>query len=266
VTATIRSPWRAVPIVLVVVLLGCSSDDDPTGSAGGSAPPESSSAPAGSPSVATTVPPIPTVAPGVSLTVGPTFVTVPDTGVPGLDSDDAFCAAWSEFGGSWQVMVQAAFAGTHPVGRLEVIAAPVVTEAYEAVFAAWPPELESERDVVAEAYFGAFQRRGEAALAALAEAGADDDAMAELATAWRQALAGYDPTTASLPLDLRDDVAALVDTATGGFEDARVPLVDDPSMVITVETPLTDSFLATACPDQGWIVGQDVVGDASSET
>jgi hypothetical protein len=34
-------------------------------------------------------------------------------------------------------------------------------------------------------------------------------------------------------------------------------------MVITVETPLTDAFLATACPDQGWIVGQDVGDDGA---
>jgi hypothetical protein len=31
-------------------------------------------------------------------------------------------------------------------------------------------------------------------------------------------------------------------------------------MVITAETPATDDFLVTACPDQGSIFGGDVIG------
>ena len=49
----------------------------------------------------------------------------------------------------------------------------------------------------------------------------------------------------------------------GAFGEQRVALQADPSMVITAETPLTDQFLATACPDQGWIVGQDVGDDGA---
>jgi hypothetical protein len=45
--------------------------------------------------VTTSLTPIPTLPPDVSITAGPTFETVPETGVPGLDSDDRFCAAWS---------------------------------------------------------------------------------------------------------------------------------------------------------------------------
>jgi hypothetical protein len=29
-------------------------------------------------------------------------------------------------------------------------------------------------------------------------------------------------------------------------------------MVVSASTPLTDEFLADACPDEGWIVGQDI--------
>ena len=92
--------------------------------------------------------------------MAPPTAAVVDTGVPGLDSGDAFCAAWSRFGGSWQLLVQVGAAGD-PVqlARLEVIASTVVQGAYGDVFAAWPAELESEREVVADAYFGAFQRR-----------------------------------------------------------------------------------------------------------
>ena len=49
------------------------------------------------------------------------------------------------------------------------------------------------------------------------------------------------------------------DEAGAAFAAARVPLTADPSMVITAETPLTDEYLATACPDQGSITGSDVV-------
>jgi hypothetical protein len=189
---------------------------------------------------------------------------VPQTGVPGLDSDDRFCAAWSEFGGSWQVLVQSAFEGdAAEVGRLELIAAPLVTAAYDELFEAWPAVLASEREVVADAYFGAFQRRSLDALAALKGAGATDDELGRLGQTWRDGLVGYDPNVGGVAVTLGDDLEGLVATAADSFAAARVPFGDDPSMVITAETPLTDQFLATACPDQGWIVGQDVVEDAA---
>jgi hypothetical protein len=183
--------------------------------------------------------------------------------VPGLDSADAFCAAWSRFGGSWQLLVQAGAAGDPGhVARLEVIAATVVGDAYEAVFAAWPAELESERDVVADAYFGAFQRRSADAAAALAAAGASAADVAALAQVWNTTLEQYDPAT-TIAVDVPAELAPVVDRAAVLFTEQRVPLQQDPSMVITAATPLTDAFLATACPDQGWIVGQDVVEDAA---
>ena len=51
-------------------------------------------------------------------------------------------------------------------------------------------------------------------------------------------------------------------SAARGVDLRTLSATSDPSMVITAETPLTDAFLATACPDEGWIVGQDVVEDA----
>lgn len=235
-----------------LTLAGCDDDTDTA--------PEAANEDAGA---ATTVPPIPTVPDDVVITAGPTFATVPDTGVPGLESADAFCAAWSRFGGSWQLMiVQSAFTGdSAAVSRLEVVASPLVTESYGALFDAWPVTLESERDVVADAYFGAFQRRSEAALEALIDAGAADADLEALAARWQEALAGYDPVNVELDVALDPDLADLVDTAAATFAAARPPIADDPSMVITAETPATDSFLATACPDQGWISGADVVGD-----
>jgi hypothetical protein len=192
----------------------------------------------------------------------PPTAPVEATGVPGLDSDDAFCAAWSRFGGTWQVVLAAAaFGGSEQAGRLEVIAAPVVTDAYDEIFAVWPDELAGEETVVADDYFGAFQRRSVEALAALQRAGADAAALATLADAWTGALGERDPANPVIEVAVPDSVAGLVDTAAADFAAQRTAIADDPSMVITASTPLTDEFLAGACPDQGTIAGGDVISE-----
>jgi len=258
----------AVTLTALVVLGGaCSGDDDdanePTDtvvttvsrqSVGGSSTSPTTRAPL---AAGSTVAPLDTA----PVTAVPT-VAVAETGVPGLDSEDDFCAAWSRFGGSWQLLVQAGAAGDPAqVARLEAIASTVVQGAYDDVFAVWPAQLESEREVVADAYFGAFQRRSADAAAALEAAGASDTDVAALAKTWDAALAQYDPST-TVDVAVPADLEPLVDHAAIIFSEQRVPLQADPSMVITADTPLTDEFLATACPDQGWIVGQDVVDDA----
>ena len=260
----VRGSLATAMTALVILGGACSGDDD--GDTGGSTQAVASSA------LRQTTPVSPTVSPATgssavvpisaSATAAPT-VAVVDTGVPGLDSDDAFCAAWSRFGGSWQLLVQAGAAGDPAqVARLEVIASTVVQGAYDDVFAAWPAQLESEREVVADGYFGAFQRRSADAAAALSAAGASDADVAALAQAWDSALAHYDPST-TFDVGVPADLGPLVTEAADAFSEQRVPLQADPSMVITASTPLTDAYLATACPDQGWIVGQDVVEDGA---
>ena len=86
-----------------------------------------------------------------------------------------------------------------------------------------------------------------------------DDEIEQLATAWVEALATRNPSNPELAVELPDDLTALVDEAGAAFAAARVPLTADPSMIITAETPRTDEYLATACPDQGSITGSDVV-------
>jgi hypothetical protein len=262
---------RFVPALAALVLIAgaCSGDDDDAGASttvAATAPTTVPNTPMttplttpdGSPDPGVSPPsdPSPTAASAPPPTAGPA-----ETGVPGLDSEDAFCSAWSRFGGSWQLLLQAgATADPADVARLEVIASTVVQDAYDDVFAVWPAELENERDVVADAYFGAFQRRSADAAAALAESGATDADVAALAQAWDAALEQYDPSS-TVDVAVPPDVQPLVDQAATAFIAARVPLQADPSMVITAETPSTDAFLATACPDEGWIVGQDVVDD-----
>ena len=260
---------RLAPLLatLLVVAGACSGDDDDAGSAtvgvsnAVTTPPSTPlTTPDGSPNPDGAAPsdPLPTAPSAPPPTAGPA-----DTGVPGLDSEDAFCSAWSRFGGSWQLLLQAgAAADAAQVARLEVIASTVVQDAYEDVLAAWPAELDSEREVVADAYFGAFQRRSADAAAALADTGATDADVAALAQAWGTALAQYDPSS-TVDVVVPPELEPTVEQAAAAFNAARVPLQTDPSMLITAETPRTDAFLATACPDEGWIVGQDVVDDGA---
>lgn len=189
-------------------------------------------------------------------------VEVPETGVPGLDSDDSFCAAWSRFGGTWQVIQVASNFAPDPtvVPAMEVVAAPVVVGAYDAMLAAWPDDLDDERDVVADGFFGPLDRRAQAALDALISAGANDADVAALGSAWVDALAARQPDDPVLFPELTDELGALVDVAAAEFASQRVDFIDDPSMRITAETPLTDAYLATACPDQGALTGGEIDG------
>lgn len=257
---------KLVAATLVVLAAGCSSGSDDgadttvpvtTASAPQVASAASASVPASANSGATAT--VPT-GPPVSTQAAPaTTIAVAETGVPGLASDDSFCAAWSRFGGSWQVLVQAGASNdAAEVARLEVVASTLVDAAYDDVFAAWPAELEAERDVVADDYFGAFRRRSADAAQALTEAGASDADRERLAEAWTAALEQYDPAAAVIAVAVPADLEPLVGAAAATFAARRVALPADPSMVISAETPSTDAFLATACPDAGWIVGQEV--------
>lgn len=201
--------------------------------------------------------------PPVSLVTAPTVsvVAVPEVGVPGLDSDDAFCSSWSRFAGSFQVVaVTAAFGSGSPdqLAALEVAAAPTVTSAYEQLVDDWPDELASEADVVADEFLGPFARRLETARAALRGVGADDVTIDAIERAWLAGLAQRDPSTPEFVVDLPDEIWAVIDDAATDFAEQRVPFSQDPSLVTDVQTPLTSEYLAVSCPDQGTLSGQEV--------
>lgn len=188
-------------------------------------------------------------------------VVVPEEGVPGLDSDDAFCSSWSRFAGSFQVVaVTAAFGSGSPeqLAALEVAAAPTVTEAYRRLLDNWPDELADEADLVADEFLGPFARRLDVAEAMLGEVGADPDAIAAIDAAWLDGLARRDPTTPEFVVDLPDELWALIDEAAAEFAQQRVAFTQDPSLVTDVQTPLTSEYLAASCPDQGTLSGQEV--------
>lgn len=192
----------------------------------------------------------------------PPIVNVPETGVPGLDSDDAFCAAWSRFGGSWQVLAVGSSFIDDPsiVAEWEVAAAPVIATAYADLLDTLPADLAGEAGDLADGYFGVLARRSAAAGEALAETGASAELVDTIADAWVAALAVRDPFSPQLALELDDEAAEVVTRAGGTFRAQRVEFHLDPSMVVAVETPLTDAYLEVACPDQGTLGGQEVEG------
>lgn len=186
---------------------------------------------------------------------------VPEVGVPGLDSTDAFCAAWSRFAGSFQVVaVTAAFGSGIPeqLAALEIAAAPTVTDAYDELISNWPDELSSEADVVADQFLGPFARRLGSARDSLVATGADEATITAISEAWVAGLAQRDPSTPEFVVDLPDEVWEVIDGAAQDFSTRLVPFGSDPSLVSDVDTPLTRAYLAVSCPDQGTLSGQEV--------
>lgn len=182
-------------------------------------------------------------------------------GVPGLDSDEAICRAWSRWAGSYQVLlVWATFGDGDPVAtaRLEVLAAPVVTEAARELVALLPPDLDDEAEAVAEGYLGPYTRRSARALDALESAGADTGAIAAISESWLATLAERDPAVVAVVVDLDPDLEPLVADAARAFDAQLVPIPLDPSLVLDVEVPRTERFLAETCPDGGELAGSEV--------
>jgi hypothetical protein len=185
---------------------------------------------------------------------------VAETGVPGLDADDAFCAAWSRFGGSFQVIAVNAAFGDAPSETLETAASPTVTAAYVALGEHWPDEIADEREAALEGALGPFARRLAAASEALGGSGATDADLDALDTAWVGALAERDPEDPVLQLDLAPGLRTLVDAAAATYLEQVGAWAADESLVNDVEIPATNQYLADNCPDQGTLAGQEVGG------
>jgi hypothetical protein len=188
-------------------------------------------------------------------------VQVAEVGVPGLDSDDAFCASWSRYAGSFQVVAVTSAVGSgdsEHLAALEIAAASTVTEAFGEMAANWPAELSSEEELAIDDYFGPFARRLQVAQQALRDVGADDAALGAISDAWLTGLSQRDPSTPEFVVDLPDELWAVIDTAAAEFSSQRVPFGSDPSLVTNVEPEATLAYLAVSCPDQGTLSGQEV--------
>ena len=215
---------------------------------------ETSSAPA-------TAAPTTDVGPTTPTTAPATIATVPDEGVPGIDSENAFCRAWGEFAGSFQSLVLVSSVGADPVeaARLEVVASPAVVSAARSLDDALPDAVAGERTAFIDGVIGPFSRRAERASETLATAGLSSAELAELGDLWLGTLVAAGVGDPEIAVVVPAGLAGGVDAAVAEFVAAVPAIADDPSLVTAATAPATFGYLADNCPDQGILGGNDAI-------
>ncbi|NKB40030.1 MAG: hypothetical protein GKR86_03050 [Ilumatobacter sp.] len=190
---------------------------------------------------------------------------VPETGVPGIASDDAFCRAWSQYAGSVQALSLAwAVQPAAAAAALEVAASDAVTSAVAAMSAEFPADIESNRDALTVDVPGPILDRAERARQALADAGGTDDEIKLLGDAWIEAIAAAGLDAENVAVAVADDLQQILSTATGPFLKDTPSILEDPTLD-TTEFDITPSldYIFENCPDRGTLAGNDVVGSES---
>ncbi len=196
-------------------------------------------------------------------TSGPVFATVPDEPVPGLDSDDPFCRAWSQFAGSFQALALASSVGADPSNavRLEVAASGAVMGAVADLRASMPADLDDERDAFLDELLGPFADRARLASETMSAAGLTAEQVDELGDLWLAAIAasGSGSQDPDLLLVVPSGYQPAFDDAVASFSADVVPVSEDPSLVTDAAAPQTLSYIAATCPDQGILAGNDSI-------
>jgi len=186
---------------------------------------------------------------------------VAETGVPGIDSEDAFCRAWSRYAGSVQA-ISLAWALQPPAdaARLEVAATEAVGDAVAAMAANLPAEIDANRQALTVDVPGPFLRRAERARELLADAGLGEDQIGTLAGAWIDAITEQGVDSETLSIDVPPDSAAALETASQAFADELPSVNEDPTLDTTAFdiNPSLD-YISANCPDQGTLAGNDVI-------
>lgn len=265
----------AAGVVLAALAVGACTGGDGGGDAGRASTPAPTDRADGAGVPTADTEPVEITEPDTTTTAAPdsvpateaattTIGTVPEDGVPGIDSGDAFCRSWSEFAGSFQALAAATSFGADPdnAAVLEVAASPALVAAVQALDANLPAELESERSVFVVDLAGPMSRRAERARSELIAAGLSDEALAELGLAWLAALSAAGLGEPDIDFAVPDGVdASAFDAAVDTFRDALPPINQDPSLITDAEFPLTDQYLTVNCPDQGTLGGNDVIDE-----
>jgi hypothetical protein len=187
--------------------------------------------------------------------------TVPEVGVPGIDSVDLFCRSWSEFAGSFQALALASTLATGDLAaqRSEVVASGAIVAAVDGLDEHLPPELEDEREVLIIEFVGPMERRAVRAGADLAVAGLTTEQSDQLSEVWLTALVVAGVDEPDIELDIPADLAPAVEEAVASFS-RSVPLIhEDPSLITDASVPLTEAYIVENCPDQGTLGGNDVI-------
>jgi hypothetical protein len=249
----------ALPIVLVVCCSSCSGSDEQVLDPDVSAATTVAGAPVSPSTEQIESSDAPTTArSGGSST---TIAIVPETGVPGLDSDDLFCRAWSEFGGSVQAVGQASVFATDPMSaiRAELAASGALIAATGGLAAHLPTELESERGALLVILVGPILSRADRARNALVAAGIDGAQLDQLTVLWLDTLAVSGLEDPNIEVAVPDELVAPFEEATASFAREMLPFATDSSLIVDPATPLTLAYIADNCPDQGILGGNDQI-------
>ncbi len=191
---------------------------------------------------------------------------VPETGVPGIDSEDSFCRSWSTYAGSVQALSLAwALQPPQAAATLEVAATDAVSAAVAVMGAALPNEIESNRQALTVDVPGPFLRRAERARQFLVGVGLEDDQIAELGERWVDAITEQGIDSESLALDVDPELGALLDGAAQAFAAELPPIIEDPTLD-TTEFDISPSldYIFENCPDRGTLAGNDVIDSGGS--
>lgn len=192
------------------------------------------------------------------LVVAPTAPSSTDVGVPGGTSDVPMCRDYAAVVGTQSVLTLAGAFGdldATALARLELIAAPTVIDAADALAGEWPSELAAEESAVASGVVGPILQRAQRASAALQGTGIDP---VMLDTVWRDTLASYDPALPAVVVSGLDPaVETALDAAAAAFA-ATNPRYDlDATVLRTVAAPLTTQYLFTHCPELSYLIAGD---------
>ena len=215
--------------------------------------------PSAAPTTSTPPPEVPAATAGTILSS-----TAPEpTGVPGLAAADPFCAAWAGYAGTLQALgVAASFGGlvADRLAALELTSAPRLVEFAASIDAGWPAELAAEQATVIDNRIGPYMRRAQRGVEALRSAGVGSTELTALSAAWQASLAERDPRVAVIELpSVASDLQDKIDAAARAFDNDVTPFAEDPSLSVeNVQTPATDEYLSTHCPD----LASSGVGDA----
>lgn len=164
-----------------------------------------------------------------------------------------FCAAWTDYAATIAAVSSTTDEQTAVV---EIVSAWFLDEAVSKIGANWPTALVAERSAVLTDLVGPYARRAKKAVAALTDAGATTDDLAELRLVWHDVVAGL-VAGGTMPERLAVPAAlmSLVEAAAASFAATVTPFALDPTigdrrrLLDPLETPLTDAYLGRWCPD-----------------
>lgn len=191
---------------------------------------------------------------------------VPETGVPGIESDDAFCRSWSTYAGSVQAISLAwALQSASAAASLEVAATDALSRSVDGMAANLPDEIEPNRQALTVDVPAPFLRRAERSRQLLAEQGLTGEQIAELGDQWIAAIAAAGIDAENLTLSAPEELTSAAVGAAAVLVTELPSVLEDPSLDTTqFDIGPSIDYIAVNCPDQGTLAGNDDVGSGGA--